>query len=87
LQGTGSYYGPASGTDAETNGEAGFLAIAATAGAILIVCATLVSGSASTADLALRVAPKPRHEAPAAGNEHHNSVFEEFLRWKRTQSH
>lgn len=52
---------------------------------MLIACATQDSGRASAADLALRIAPGAHREAPA--NEQHKSLYEQFLRWKRTLFH
>ena len=49
----------------------------------LLVCATLLSGRASAADLALHVAPKTQRETPVPMSNPLKRLFEEFLRWKR----
>jgi len=54
---------------------------------LLIACASLGSGRASAADLALRIAPKAHRAAPAPASEQHESLYEQFLRWKRTLFH
>jgi hypothetical protein len=54
---------------------------------LLIACASEVSGRASAADLTLRIAPKARHEAPAATGGQPKSLYEQFLRWKRSLFH
>jgi hypothetical protein len=54
---------------------------------LLIACATQDSGRASAADLTLRIAPRAHREAPAQANEQHKSLYEQFLRWKRTLLH
>jgi hypothetical protein len=58
---------------------------------LLIACAAEVSGRASAADLALRIAPKAQHktqhEAPAAAGGQPKSLYEQFLRWKRSLFH
>jgi 4-hydroxy-3-methylbut-2-en-1-yl diphosphate synthase IspG/GcpE len=63
------------------------------AGALLIAiacCAIPASGEVSAADLTLRIATKPQHDAPretsAPANVQRESLIEEFLRWQRTQS-
>jgi hypothetical protein len=54
---------------------------------LLIACDSEVSGRASAADLALRVAPKAQHEAPSAAGGQPKSIYEQFLRWKRSLFH
>jgi hypothetical protein len=54
---------------------------------LLIACTAEVSGSASAADLTLRIAPKAPHEAPAAAGGQAKSLYEQFLRWKRSLFH
>jgi len=59
------------------------------AGALLlwITCATLGSGRASAADLVLHIAPKAHRATPAPIRDQHESLYEQFLRWKRSLFH
>jgi len=54
---------------------------------LLIACTAEVSGRASAADLTLRIAPKTQHEPPAAAGGQPKSLYEQFLRWKRSLFH
>jgi hypothetical protein len=54
---------------------------------LLIACVTQDSGRASAAELALRIAPMAHRAAPAPASEQHESLYEQFLRWRRTLFH